>query len=274
MNGVDLIRLKADAQVGAILEGTAGDTSPEQKKMLNLAGRNLDRLGRLIDDLLDFSKIESGAMEIHPQTMDVTPLLQEALSSLDSWAKSRSVSLVSEAIKGLPAVFADSDRVLQIVVNLLSNAVKFTPSGGRVTLRAKGVMESGREMVKIEIQDTGAGISPDDQKRIFEKFVQLKQNQKSDVKGTGLGLTICQALIDLHKGTLSVQSPPPGGGSGSVFSFTLPSEKAAIAASKKSNEDPTRTITRAPAASAKKSFWQKVVSKFKGPAPVKATGEG
>jgi two-component system phosphate regulon sensor histidine kinase PhoR len=252
--------------IGAILEGTAGQTSNEQQKMLNLAGRNLDRLGRLIDDLLDFSKIESGAMQIHPQTIDLTPLLQEAVSSLDTWAKGRGVSLVCENIKGIPAVFADNDRVLQIVVNLLSNAVKFTPTNGRVTLRAKTIMDGNREMVKVEVQDTGLGISPEDQKRIFEKFIQLKQNQKTDVKGTGLGLTICQALVDLHKGTLSVQSPPPSGGSGSVFSFTLPSEKAVVATPvKKVEEEAVRTVSTSLPVK-KRSFWSRVVSKFKGPA--------
>lgn len=255
--------------IGAILEGTAGQTTNEQQKMLNLAGRNLDRLSRLIDDLLDFSKIESGAMEIHPHAVDLTPLLNEAVASLEAWTKSRGVVLTCEVNKGLPTVFADSDRVLQIVVNLLSNAVKFTPSGGHVILRAKPVMEGNREMIKVEVQDTGPGISPEDQKRIFDKFVQLKQKEKSDVKGTGLGLTICQALVDLHKGTLTLQSPPPGATKGTTFAFTLPSEKAAVAsAPKKVEEEAPRVVQSKSAQVQKKSFLSRLFSKFKGPAVV------
>jgi len=208
--------------LGAILEGSAGDVSREQKKMLGLAERNVERLARLIDDLLDFSKVEAGSMEIRPQVMDLAPYLLEAVASLDAWAKSRGIKLICEEVRNLPPVFGDSDRLLQVTLNILSNAVKFTPAGGMVMLRAKAAKDGDKMFVRVEVEDTGKGISKEDQQRIFERFVQLKQNEKVDVHGTGLGLSICKALVELHKGVLSLQSPPPSKARGSLFSFTIP----------------------------------------------------
>lgn len=245
--------------VEAILEGTAGKTTPEQEKMLGLAGRNVDRLSRLIDDLLDFSQVESGAMRIHPHDVDLGPLLSEAVQSLDGWAKSRSVILTLEDVKDVPHVFADADRVLQVTVNLISNAIKFTPASARVTVRAKPVVENRKNMIRVEVEDSGKGIPPEDQKRIFSKFVQLEQTDKTDIRGTGLGLSICQALIELHKGKITVESPPPGKPNGSLFAFTLPLDKPV--ASSASVAQPRAVATPA-APSSKKGFWKKVLSKI------------
>lgn len=209
--------------VTAILEGAAGPTTPEQQKMLSVATRNADRLSRLIDDLLDFSKIESGAMEVRPQVIEIEPLLREAVTSMESWSKSRGVTVAFQEEPGLPAVFADADRILQVVNNLISNAIKFTPAGGRITLRARPFEEAGKPMLMVEVEDTGKGITKEDQKRIFERFIQLENAEKLDVRGTGLGLSICRALVQLHKGKLSIQSPPPGQTQGSLFGFSLPS---------------------------------------------------
>ncbi|MBV9080762.1 MAG: PAS domain S-box protein, partial [Elusimicrobia bacterium] len=201
--------------VAAILEGSAGAVTNEQTRMLSVAERNVDRLSRLIDDLLDFSKIESGKMEIHPQVLELEPLLKEAAASMESWAKTRGVAVQFRSSGQIPAVFIDSDRILQVVNNLISNGIKFTPSGGRIELRARETEEGGKKMVVVEVEDDGKGISAEDQKRIFERFVQLKQNEKMDIRGTGLGLSICRAFVDLHKGKLWVQSPPPNKKQGS-----------------------------------------------------------
>lgn len=243
--------------VGTILDGSAGAVSSEQNKMLTLAGRNIDRLSRLIDDLLDFSKMEAGTMEIRPQMMQLEPLLKEAESSLQAWASSRGLTLRLEPVPALPPVYADSDRVLQIVINLLSNAIKFTPSGGTVTLRAKVIQEGGKSAVRIEVQDTGKGISQSDQKRIFERFVQLGSDQKLDLRGTGLGLSICRALVALHKGQMAVQSPPPGAPHGSLFAFSLPAVHRSETAAPAKPESPI-----APRLT-KRSFWRRLASRLK-----------
>ena len=209
--------------VNAILEGSAGPVSSEQQKMLSLATRNVDRLARLIDDLLDFSKFESGKMEIRPQIIDIPPLLKEAVASMETWSKSRGITVVYEETADVPSAYADADRILQVVNNLISNAIKFTPPNGQITIRARRYEETAKNMVLIEVEDTGKGISPDDQKRIFNRFTQLENPEKMDIRGTGLGLSICKALIDLHKGRIFLNSPPPSKTTGSVFAFTLPS---------------------------------------------------
>lgn len=246
--------------VNAILEGSAGPVSKDQEKMLSMASKNVDRLSRLIDDLLDFSKIESGSMQIRPQVMEIEPLFKEAISSMEPWSKSRGVALKLDVARNVPAAYADGDRVLQIVNNLISNAIKFTPAGGTVTLRAKKAEESGKSVIQVEVQDTGRGIDATDQKRIFERFVQLKNNQKSDIRGTGLGLSICRALIELHKGRLWVESPPPGAPNGSMFAFTLPGVERTTTTSSRT-EAPVRTAPDAP--KKKPGFFQRLFGRAK-----------
>jgi PAS domain S-box-containing protein len=243
--------------VSAVLEGSAGPTTGEQQKMLSMATRNVERLSRLIDDLLDFSKMEAGAMEIRPQVIELSPLLKEAAASMESWSKTRNVTLIFEESQDTPPVFADGDRLLQVVNNLISNAIKFTPPGGKIFLRAKKMEEDRKPMALVEVEDTGTGISKEDQSRIFNRFVQLKHSEKLDIRGTGLGLSICRALVDLHKGKLTVQSPPPHGRSGSLFSFTLPAvERTSITKT-------TPTIMVQPSKETKSDFWRRLFSGFK-----------
>jgi endonuclease YncB( thermonuclease family) len=116
-----------------------------------------------------------------------------------------------------------------VINNLISNAIKFTPVGGRIEISARPVDDTGKKMVAIAVEDTGPGISKEDQTRIFNRFVQLKSSAKQEVKGTGLGLSICNAFVDLHKGRLWLESPAPGKKSGSVFGFTLPAVQRSAA---------------------------------------------
>jgi PAS domain S-box-containing protein len=242
--------------VNAILEGSAGPVSVEQNKMLGMATRNVDRLARLIDDLLDFSKLESGKMEIRPQIIDVPPLLQEAVASMETWSKNRNIAVVYEENADVPSAYADSDRILQVVNNLISNALKFTPPGGRITIRARRYEESPvKSMVLIEVEDTGKGILPADQKRIFNRFTQLEHTEKQDIHGTGLGLSICKALIDLHKGKLFLNSPPPSKTVGSVFAFTLPAVQRTTGSSPKVVA-PAPVL--APPSKPKSGFWRRL----------------
>ncbi len=246
--------------VNAILEGSAGPVSPEQNKMLSMATKNVDRLSRLIDDLLDFSKLESGKMEVRPQVVELSPLLKEAAMSMETWSKSRNISVTYQEIDDIPPAFIDSDRILQVVNNLISNAIKFTPAGGKIMLRAKRFDEPGKNMVVVEIEDSGQGISKEDQKRIFERFVQLKPNEKFDIRGTGLGLSICQALVELHKGKLWVQSPPPASPHGSLFSFTVPVVQRSAAQVVKPVEEVAVAV--APKPKGKPTFWKRLFRGF------------
>jgi PAS domain S-box-containing protein len=244
--------------VTAILEGAAGPVSEEQKKMLTMATKNADRLSRLIDDLLDFSKLESGALDVRPQIIELDPLINEATASMQTWAKKRNIALKYEQIYNITPVFADGDRVLQVVNNLLSNAIKFTPSGGSITVRSKNIEEGGKSFVCVEVEDSGKGISKDDQKRVFDRFVQLDNKEKQDIRGTGLGLGICKGLVELHKGRLWIESPLPNGKSGSIFSFTLPAVEGST--SKTAAPAASAQAASSPPPAKKKGFWKWIFS--------------
>ncbi|MCG3205139.1 MAG: Adaptive-response sensory-kinase SasA [Elusimicrobia bacterium] len=248
--------------VNAILEESAGPVTQDQKKMLSMAVRNVDRLSRLIDDLLDFSKMESGKMDIRPQVVELEPLLKEATVSMETWSKGRGIHVEYQQIEEIPPAFVDSDRILQVVNNLISNAIKFTPSGGKVMVRAKRYEESGKNMIVVEVEDTGPGISKEDQKRIFDRFVQLKPNEKLDIRGTGLGLSICQALVDLHKGKLWVHSPPPTSGTGSLFSFTVPCVQRSANSVVVPQPLPASAPSPAQPHQSRPGFWKKIFRGF------------
>ncbi len=141
-----------------------------------------------------------------------------------------------------------------MVNNLISNAIKFTPSGGRITIRARRYEESAKNLVLVEVEDTGKGISAADQKRIFNRFTQLENSEKQDIRGTGLGLSICKALIDLHKGRLFLNSPPPSKTTGSLFAFTLPSVQRTSGPAAKM----TAAAPAVPVSKPKVGFWRRM----------------
>jgi len=240
--------------VEAILDQTAGPVSNEQSKMLIIASRNVDRLNRLINDLLDYTQIQSGHLRIHKEVTEVEPLLKEGVASMDSWSRNRGVSVEYEQKEEVPPIYVDSDRILQVVINLVSNAIKFTRTGGKVTVRAVKI-----EQVKIEVEDTGVGIQKEDQKRIFDKFVQLKAKEKLDIRGTGIGLSICQGLIEAHKSKLTVQSPVPGKDGGTLFGFILPAVKKASGSDSHDRRASSSEVT----SKIKKGFFSWLFSKFR-----------
>jgi|GEM_PF-613954 len=244
--------------VEAILENAAGPVTTEQKRMLSVATRNVDRLSRLIDNLLDFSQIEAGKFKIRAQVIEIGPLLGEAVASLEAWSKSRGVSISYEELEALSPVYADPDRILQVVNNLVSNGIKFTPIGGRIFIRAKNINDGGKKKVRIEVEDTGKGIALEDQKRIFDRFVQLKNDEKLDVRGTGLGLSICQAIILEHNSRLNLESPVSNKKQGTLFWFNLTGmEKTAMGR-------PSVTLEKSgEKVKSKRGFWSRLIEKFK-----------
>lgn len=203
------------ASISTIIDDDESSLNPQQKHILGIASRNIDRLSHLISDLLDFGKGTAGKITLNLKPIDPHEVLLESIQNLEQWATNRGISLTHSLIQDLPKILADRDRLTQIMVNLLSNAVKFTPHGGTVTVSA----EKTHLFLKVLVSDTGPGISPADQKKIFEKFFQLKASEKSDTPGTGLGLHITKTLVNLHGGEINLQSEV---GKGTTFYFTLP----------------------------------------------------
>jgi PAS domain S-box-containing protein len=209
-----------------IMQGQmAGKIEEEETRMLNTALKNSDRLAELINSILDFSKLESGQMTVYPKPHEPAKVAGEAVEGLQPWAQKKRVTLTLQAPSGLPVVFADAPRTVQVIVNLLSNAIKFTPAGGSITVKLTKRAEGNQGFVEFAVSDTGPGIPKAEQERIFEKFVQIAAGEMH-VGGTGLGLSIAKALVHLQGGKMWVESD---GQTGSTFLFTLPVHVAAAA---------------------------------------------
>ncbi len=190
----------------------------EESKMLGAAIKNSERLADMVNSILDFSKLESGQMTVHPRESDAAQIAREAVDSLQPWALKKKVSLSLAPTGALPAVAADAPRTVQVLVNLLSNALKFTPAGGRIDVSLAPRSENGQNFVELCVADTGPGIPKSEHARIFEKFVQIASGE-THVGGTGLGLSIAKALVHLQKGRMWIDSDA---GKGAKFYFTLP----------------------------------------------------
>ncbi|MEH2375386.1 response regulator [Nostoc sp.] len=181
---------------------------------LNIIVSEAERLTSLINDVLDIAKMEAGKVEWQMQPLEPSKLLDLATNSTAGLFETNGLQLISEIEPGLPQIVGDRNRLLQVLINLISNAVKFTESGS-VTCRVK----QENEGVCISVIDTGIGITPEDQPKVFEKFRQVGDTLTDKPKGTGLGLPICKQIIDHHGGRIWVESEP---GKGSIFSFIIP----------------------------------------------------
>ena len=199
-------------------QGIFGDVNEKQKEYLEDILSSGKHLLSLINDILDLSKIEAGRMDLEPSTFSLANALDSGLMIVRERASRHGISLKAAVPPDLPPVVADERKVKQILFNLLSNAVKFTPDGGRIDVRVAA--ENGD--VRIDVQDTGIGIAPEDQSRIFTEFQQVGRERSRE--GTGLGLTLSKRYVELHGGRLWVESTP---GKGSTFSFTLPLHRPA-----------------------------------------------
>jgi PAS domain S-box-containing protein len=191
---------------------------PERKtKLLRMVNDESDRLGRLINDLLDLSRMEAGSVW-HYQPVSLRDVIQSSLDGIAPLAQNKGL-LVTTALDGsLPAIIGDPDRLLQVVTNLLSNAVKFTPEGGTITVAAHAE-EEPRPQIVLTVSDTGEGIPAEDLPHIFEKFHRARADTLKKIDGTGLGLTITHQIVEHHGGSIRVVSTP---GVGSAFTVTLP----------------------------------------------------
>ena len=200
-----------------LLTQDLGPLSDQQRDFLETVARNGRHLLELISELLDLQRIAAGRMELRPEPVEVAALLLEAVGSVHAQAQQhRHTVVVAPPPDGL-RVQADPGRARQVLLNLLSNAIKFTPDGGRITLVAGAI--NGGDAVRVAVTDTGIGIAPEDQAKLFQEFVQLDASASRRYEGTGLGLALSRRLVELQGGTMGVESAM---GQGSTFWFTLP----------------------------------------------------
>ena len=183
-----------------------------------------ERLGRLVDQLLELSRLESGDLSLHREEVPLRPLVSEVVSEIEVARSDKAVRLDEEIPEDLPAIFADRERVHQVLFNLLDNAVRFTPAGGHVTVSAS----RRRDDVDVAVSDTGPGIAPEHLPRLFERFYRVDEARSRDGGGTGIGLAIARSVVEAHGGRIWAESEL---GRGSVFTFELP--VAAIADSRR-----------------------------------------
>ena len=207
--------------LGFIFPNNQSPPSDDQKRYLDMVRSNIERLSRLINDILDVSRIEAGKLQIKPELIQAKTLIERLIVSFDSWAKSKNVRLLTKQESQTIEFEADVDRITQVMTNLIGNAMKYTHAGGTITLAVKTVrdMVYPDEAVEISIQDTGIGIAKKDQKRVFDKFEQVSLKLPEGISSTGLGLTIAKEIVELHGGKIWVESEE---GKGSRFAFILP----------------------------------------------------
>ena len=201
--------------LGLLASGRLNGT-PQAQRMLEIAAQNSDRLVRLINDMLDLDRLQSGRLELKPARVEAAPLVEQSMHAVEGTASGVQVALEARIDPGLD-VWADPDRVVQVLVNLLSNAAKFSPPGAVVEV----VAENRGEQALFQVRDRGRGIPADKLDAIFERFRQVDSSDARDKGGTGLGLAICRSIVQQHGGRIWVASE---WGKGSTFFFTLPRE--------------------------------------------------
>jgi signal transduction histidine kinase len=213
------IRTPMNGIMGMMDVVLATDLDPEQRDDLDTARTSAGALLEILNDILDFSKIEAGKMEIHPSPISVAALVEEVGQTLEFLAHNKGLELRRKTSPDMPLALAgDPVRLRQVLLNLVNNAVKFTPQGF-VELRAVlDHVENEKAIVRFSVQDSGIGLSTEQQNIIFEAFRQADGSTTRRYGGTGLGLSICKRLVALMGGELWVESEP---GAGSTFSFTV-----------------------------------------------------
>ena len=203
--------------LGLLESGVLGPLPDSGQRMIEIAVQNTDRLVRLINDILDIERIDSGTIDMHPQACDGADLIERAIEGTEQFAADARVGLI--AASGSATFYADPDRVHQTLTNLISNAVKFSAPDGTVRVSCTG--RHGE--VLFEVADDGKGIPADKLDSIFERFVQVDASDAREKGGSGLGLAICRKIVEHLGGRIWVDSEL---GAGSTFSFTLPAQPA------------------------------------------------
>lgn len=200
-----------------LINKTAGSITGEQEKFLAIAQRNLKRLGHLIDDLLDLSKLETSKMEVKFESYSIENVIDEACETLVAWAQSKGIKVEKRFQQGIPNVSLDFDKIIQVLNNIIGNAIKYTPLEGKISVEAG--IDDKKENVFVSVADTGPGIASKDLEKVFDKFQQVGERVATDITGTGLGLSIAKDIVALHGGEIWAESRED---KGAKFTFTLP----------------------------------------------------
>ncbi len=203
--------------VEAMREGLLGELGDEHQNALEVMERNLQRLRTMIDQLLGYSRMESGRLEVELAAFDLDAVARQVAESVtgSEFSDSSRVELRYDCPPDLPEAYGDAGRIGQVIDNLLTNAVKFSPGGGRVELAIREV-DAG---VEVRVSDQGIGIPEELQQKIFDRFYQIDASSKRHYGGIGLGLALVQEILELHHSKIEVESSP---GAGSSFAFVLP----------------------------------------------------
>ncbi|GEM_PF-1230577 len=208
--------------------GIAGAMTDTQTEFLQAIRANIDLMIALVSDLADISRIESGHLNLEPEALSVGTVVEAALNSTRAQIAANEQVLLLDVAADLPLVWGDRTRLTQVLSNLVSNAYKYTPHGGEINIHAEHVIDRpgtlhAREVVRLSVQDSGYGISLEDQPRIFGKFFRGSGQDIANIPGTGLGLYITRHLVELQDGRVWFTSTP---GEGTTFCFTIPVAQA------------------------------------------------
>lgn len=206
------------------LTGIAGDLNEQQHEFVRRARGGSEHLYALVEDLLLVSRADSGQLRLNRSITGLPELIANSIEEMELTASDNGVTIASIIASDFPRVYADGTRIQQVLRNLISNALHFTPSGGSVTISASVIEDTTpdgetRQSFAIQVRDTGSGIAPEYQQRIFERFYQIPLDHAGRTSGQGLGLAIVKMIVELHSGQVHVESNP---GEGSTFTFTIP----------------------------------------------------
>lgn len=203
-----------------VLDGIDGPVTSEQRETLGLAQKNIKRLARLITGVLEFSRFESGRLELFLEQTDMNLLVEETVTLMQNVALKKSVTLSANVPKGKITTVCDSDKIKQVLINLLDNAIKHTPTGGQVSV----TLLQSTPFVRLVVQDNGSGIAKEEQLKIFNMFHQTRDKNVL-MPGFGIGLAVCKMILEEHGGKIELESAP---GEGSTFTVSLPLEKVEL----------------------------------------------
>lgn len=204
------------ASIKGYMEGLIDGVLPAEAATFQQVSREADRLQRLVRDLQELSRVETGSLALDRQSTPLSRLVDAVVARLGRQYEEKGVVLAVDLAADLPPVRADEDRIGQVLLNLVGNALQFTPAGGQVLIRAE--REGG--LVRVAVEDTGIGIPPEHLSHLFERFYRVDKSRSRAGGGSGIGLTISKHLVEAHGGEMKAASPGPG--QGSTFSFTLP----------------------------------------------------
>jgi signal transduction histidine kinase len=205
-----------------LLHGSEID-EPTRRSYVKSISQEADRLTELVNNLLDMSRLEAGALPLDPEECHLADIVGDAVTRIARQATERSQRIDVDVPLDLQEMYVDYELIGRVLQNLVSNAIKYSPDGSTVTIRAHHENPMGE--VIVEVQDEGIGVSDEDQTRLFDRFFRVRSQTARSRPGAGLGLAICKAIVEAHGGRIWVKSKQ---GQGSTFSFSLPVTKETI----------------------------------------------